>query len=189
MKSLNDPGESDSEQRSPPISINGGIVVSNTRHELRRDPSLTIQTRNSIRVGMLLNAPNRHPKHLRLNGSNSPPHAPSTYPAGAPARFTAAYPALCFWSRPPIGYPALCFWLPTPDQLPGSELLTPDTHYLPGSELLAPDTRLVTLSSQLVTGAPCTYPAEAPTALFSPVSCSRAPTRHPRVACKCNTHS
>jgi hypothetical protein len=67
-----------------------------------------------------------------------------------PAGFTAAYPALCFW-------------LPTPDQLPGSELLTPDTHYLPGSELLAPDTRLVTLSSQLVTGAPCTYPAEAPT--------------------------
>jgi hypothetical protein len=49
------------------------------------------------RAGTLLNAPNHHPKHPRLNGSNSPPHAPSTYPA-------------------------LCFWLPTPDQLPGSEL-------------------------------------------------------------------
>jgi len=145
------------------------------RHELRRDPSLTIQTRNSIRAGTLSNAPNHHLKHLRLNVSNSPPHAPSTYPAGAPAGFTAAYPALCFW-------------LPTPDQLPGSE---PDSRprYLPGSELLAPDTRLVTLSSQLVTGAPCTYPAEAPTTLFSPVSCSHALTRRHRVVCKCKTHS
>jgi hypothetical protein len=147
------PRESDSEQRSPPISINGGIVVSNTRYKLRRDPSLTIQTRNSIRAGALLNAPNHHPKHLRLNVSNSPPHAPSTYLAGAPAGFTAAYPALCFW-------------LPTPDQLPGSELC-PALSF--GS-----DTRLVTLSPQLVTGAPCTYPAEAPTT-FSQVAPVRLP--------------
>jgi len=67
--------------------------------------------------------------------------------------------------------------------------LAPDPRYLPGSELLAPDTRLVTLSSQLVTGAPCTYPAEAPTTLFSPVSCSRTLTRRPRAVCKCKTHS
>jgi hypothetical protein len=60
-----------------------------------------------------------------------------------------------FGSRHPISYPVLS--------------LTPDPRYLPGSELLAPDTRLVTLSFQLVTSAPCTYPAEAPTTLFSPV--------------------
>lgn len=56
---------------------------------------------NTIRAGTLLNAPNHHPKHLRLNVSNSPPHAPSTYPAGVPAGFTAAYPALCFWLPTP----------------------------------------------------------------------------------------
>jgi hypothetical protein len=33
------------------------------------------------------------------------------------------------------------------------------------------------------------YPAEAPTTLFSPVSCSRTLTWRPRAVCKCKTHS
>ena len=48
------------------------------------------------------------------------PYTPSIYPAGAPAGFTAAYPALSFWLPTPR------FWLSTPASYPAptSQLIT-----------------------------------------------------------------
>jgi len=101
---------------------NDGIVLSNTRHQLEWKPSPTIRTRN-LTCAETLFKPARitlqtiTQKHLRL--SDSPPYAPSTYPAGAPA---------VHGSLP--GSELLAA-----DWLPSSEILALDSGWLPGSDL------------------------------------------------------
>src|SRR6266700_1811848 len=94
------------------------------------------------------------------------PYTPRIYPAGAPAGFTAAYPALSFWLTTPR------FWLSTPAGYPAptSQLITrrplewsanarPITSYpehLPGVLSSGPQTQ------GPLPHTPSTYPAGAP---------------------------